>query len=132
MLVTEGGFPFDKINPISFQLIENDLRFVRLDLSAPIHQFPHRQILIMSGTIGLPMIESSKVQNRFTQRFARNGAVVNADAANAGGAIDNRHSLAKLGALDRGLLPGWAGTDNCQVILSIHRRICNAAINETM
>ena len=54
------------------------------------------------------MIESSKVQNRFTQRFTRNGAVVNADAANAGGAIDNRHSLAKLGALDRGLLPGWA------------------------
>ena len=132
MLVIEAGFTFDKINPIPFQLIENDLRFVRLDLSAPIHQFPHRQILIMPGTIGLPMIESSKVQNRFTQRFARNGAVVNADAANAGGAIDNRHSFAKLGALYRGLLPGWAGTDNCQVILSIHRRICNAAIDETM
>jgi hypothetical protein len=36
MLVIEGGFTFDKINPIPFQLIENDLRFVGLDLSAPI------------------------------------------------------------------------------------------------
>lgn len=85
-----------------------------------------------ASSVSLPMIESGKVENRFAERFAGNSAVVNADAANAGGAIDNRHSLAKLGALDRGLLPGWAGTDNCQVILSIHRRICNAAINETM
>jgi len=92
-------------------------------LSAPIHQFPHREIFIMAGTVGLPMIESSKVQNRFTQRFARNGAVVNADAANAAGAIYNRHSLAKLSALDRGLLPCGTGTDYCQVVLSIHS--CN-------
>ena len=120
MLVVEGGFTFDKINPISFQLIENHLRFIGLDLSAPIHQFPHRQILMMAGTVGLPMIESGKVQNRFTQRFAGNRAVVNADAANAIGAIDNRHSLAKLGALDRGLLPSGTGTDNCQIVLSIH------------
>jgi hypothetical protein len=77
----------------------------------------------MAGTIGLPMIESGKVQNRFTQRFARNGAVVNADAANAIGAIDNRHSLANIGALDRGLLPSGTGTDNCQIVLSIHS--CN-------
>jgi hypothetical protein len=35
MLIGERRFTFDKINPISFQLIENDLRFVRLDLSAP-------------------------------------------------------------------------------------------------
>jgi hypothetical protein len=74
----------------------------------------------MAGTIGLPMIESGKVQNRFTQRFARDGAVVNADAANAIGAIDNRHAPAKLGALDCGLLPGGTGTDNCQIVLFIH------------
>ena len=123
MLVVEGGFTFDKINPISFQLIDNDLRFIRLDLSATIHQFPHRQVLIMAGTVDLPMIESGKVQNRFTERFAWNGAVVNADAANAAGAIDNCHSLTKFSPLDRGLLTGGTRTDNCQFVLSIHS--CN-------
>ncbi len=77
----------------------------------------------MAGTVDLPMIESGKVQNRFTERLARNGAVVNADAASAGGAIDDRHSLAKLSALDRGLLASGTGTDNCQFVLSIHS--CN-------
>jgi hypothetical protein len=77
----------------------------------------------MAGTVDLSVIESSKVQNRFTERFARNGDVVNADAANAGGAIDNRRSLAKLSTLDCGLLASGTGTDDCQFVLPIHS--CN-------
>ena len=46
MLVIEGGLTSDKFNPIAVQLIENHLHFVGLNLSAPIHQFPHRQIRI--------------------------------------------------------------------------------------
>jgi hypothetical protein len=77
---------------------------------------------MMAGAIGLPVIKAGKIENRFTKRLAGNSHMVNADTANAAGAIDNRHSLAKLGALDRGLLPGRAGADNCQIVLSIHGR----------
>jgi hypothetical protein len=74
-------------------------------LSASIHQFLHRQILMKASSVSLPMIESGKVENRFAERFAGNRAMMNADAADAAGAIDNRDSLAKFRALDRGFCP---------------------------
>ena len=49
--------------------------------------------------------------------------MMNANAADATSAIDNRDSLAKLGALDCGLLPSRTGADNCHIVLSIHRTI---------
>src|SRR5262245_7200536 len=78
---------------------------------------------MMASPIGLPMIESGKVENRFAQRFAGDRPMMNANAANAASAIDNRGSLAKLGALDCGLLPSRTGADNCHIVLSIHRAI---------
>jgi hypothetical protein len=62
-----------------------------------------------ASSVSLPMIESGKVENRFAERFAGNRAMMNADAADAAGAIDNRDSLAKFRALDRGFCP--AGTE---------------------
>src|SRR5215475_4001068 len=123
MLVGKRCCTFDKLNSVSFQLVEDDLRFVGLDLSASLHQFLHRQILMMASPIGLPMIESGKVEYRFAQRFTRDRSMMNANAADATGAIDNRHSLAKLGALDCGLLPSRAGADNCHIVLSTHGTI---------
>src|SRR5262245_41497789 len=125
MLVGERCFTFDEVNSVSFQLVEDDLRFIGLDLGASLHQFLHRQILMMASPISLPMIESGKVENRFAQRFAGNGSVMNANAANAVSAIDNRDSLAKFGALDCGFLPRRTRADNCHVILSIHRAIAS-------
>jgi hypothetical protein len=56
-------------------------------LNASIHQFLHRQILMKASSVSLPMIESGKVENRFAERFAGNRAMMNADAADAAGAI---------------------------------------------
>src|SRR5262245_15619538 len=132
MLVGERCFTFDKLNSVSFQLVEDDLRFVGLDLSASLHQFLHRQILVMASPIGLPMIESGKVENRFAQRFAGDGSMMNANAANAASAIDNSDSLAKLGALDCGFLPRRTGADNCHIVLSIHRAIASHTETESI
>jgi hypothetical protein len=46
---------------------------------------------------------------------------MNADSADATGAIDDSDALAKLGALNGGLLPSWTGTNHCQIVMSIHR-----------
>jgi len=51
---------------------------------------------MMASPIGLPMIESGKVEYRFAQRFAWDRSMMNANAADATSAIDNRDSLAKL------------------------------------
>jgi hypothetical protein len=77
---------------------------------------------MMAGAVRLPMIESGKIKNRLAQRLAGDGPVVNADSANATGAIDNRDPLAQLSALNRGLLPSRAGTDNRQIVLSVYRQ----------
>ena len=95
MLAVEGCLAFNKVDLIPFQLVYDDLRFVGLNLSAAVHELVYRQILIMSRSVGLSMIESGKVKNRFTQRFAWNGTMVDADAANAARTIDDRHSFCR-------------------------------------
>ena len=56
------------------------------------------------------------MQHGLADRLGRDGAGVDADAADAGRAVDQRDALAELGGAERRLLPGGAGADDDEVI----------------
>src|SRR5439155_23089049 len=59
---------------------------------------------------------SGEVQHRLAHGLARDGAGVDAGAADDFTAFHNGDALARLGALDGGALPRWTGPDHDQIV----------------
>ena len=61
--------------------------------------------------------EPGKLEHGLAQGLRRDGAEVDADPADDGGLLDDRHPLVELGALDRGALPGRTGPDHHKIVI---------------
>jgi hypothetical protein len=70
----------------------------------------------VAGAVQLALAHAGQVEHRLAQRLGRDGAGVDADAAEHVAALDDRDRLAELGRRDRGLLAAGTGTDDDEVV----------------
>src|SRR5207253_181549 len=71
--------------------------------------------------VHLPKAHPGQVDNGLAQRLRRDRPRVDTDSADHVAPLDHRDALAQLRALNRGLLTGWAGADDDQVVIEVHR-----------
>ena len=92
---------------------------VRDDLVGADQQVLHRDVLLdpVRRAVELARAEAGEVEHRLAQRLRRDGAEIDADAADDRGLLDDRDLLVELGGLDRGALPGRAGADHHEIVV---------------
>jgi hypothetical protein len=88
------------------------------DVAAAVQQVVHRDGLLDGVAVAVdgPLAESGQVEDGLPHGLGRDGAGVDADAADAAGPVDQRDPPAELGRQEGGLLPGGAGTDHDEVV----------------
>ncbi len=119
MRIEEGCGADDKIHRVADQLVLNHFLLGFDDMVATLGEVLESDIFFdpVAGAVKVALSESGKEQHRFAQRFARDRAGVDADAADDFLAFDDGDFFADLSGLDRGLLAGRAGADHQHVIV---------------
>src|SRR5439155_3227775 len=88
----------------------------------PSHEVVHRQVLAERrlDAVERPLLDAGDVEDRLTQRLARDGGAVETVAAEPSRAFDHGDALAELGGLHRGLLARRPGADDGDVEIRGH------------
>src|SRR5438105_7338834 len=114
MRVEERRSTDDEIDGITYQLILDDFLFGFYHMVATLGEILEGDVFLdpVAGTVKTALPETRKEKHRFAQRFAGNGAGVDADTSGNFLALDDTDLLADFGSLDRRLLARGAGTDD--------------------
>ena len=92
---------------------------------AAVEQVVHRDVLLdgVAVAVDRALAQAGQVQHGFADGLGGDGAGVDADAADAVDALDERDALAELGGVERRLLPGGAGTDDHQIVMRMTHNV---------
>jgi hypothetical protein len=114
MWIDEARGPKHQIYIVASHLFLNDVDLFGDDVAAAEGQVFHRDVLFepVFGSIHGALMKPGEVENGFAERFAGNGAGVDADTPDNLGALDDADFFAEFGGLHRGLLAGGAGADH--------------------
>ena len=116
--VHEARRPRQRGHMIAVQLRADDFELAHEDLLDAEREVGDRDVLgdRVVAAVERPLAETREIQDRLAQRLRRDGAGVQADAADHLLAVDQRDLLAELGGGDRALLPGRPGPDHDEVV----------------
>jgi hypothetical protein len=95
------------VHAVADQLMPGDVDLVADDVVHAEKQIAHGDALLdrVRGPIDSAFAVSGQAESGFAQRLARNGAGVDADAANDGPLFDDGDSFVELGGLNGGPMP---------------------------
>ena len=115
----------DRFNVITLQRRTRHVNLMPNHMVGAIQQIAHRDVLLhgIALAINAALSITRKVQHRFAQGFAGDGARVDAHAADDGLTLNNRHALAQLDALYSRPLPGGARTNHDEVIFVVRHKL---------
>src|SRR3989454_804387 len=123
MGVNEACGAFKRDHFVAFQLRPDDLGFPSHHSLNAESQVLHRHVLfqgVVSPVEG-SQLEAAKIQDRFTQGLARNGAGMDAHAPDHAFTFDDGHTLPHFGGTDGSLLArGTASNHNQVELLGVH------------
>ena len=106
--IHKRGFSRDKFDAVALELMADDIEFMLDDVVSAIQQICHRDVLLdgIRCAVEAVLTIPGKMQYRFAQGFAGDGACVDAHAADDRLAFDDCHALVEFCRLDRGALTG--------------------------
>ncbi len=121
--VLERRLAANKLDVVQFEILEDALAFHLDDFPFVVHEIVNGKIFLerVIDAIEAALLESGKIERRFAQRFAGDGARVDAASAHVLGALDDGDALAKIGGLRAGFFSGRAAADHDQVELFARR-----------
>ena len=121
MWIDEAGFGREHGDAVAEQLRLRDVELVLDHLLDPERQVRHGDLLLHAvvDAVDALVLEAGQVQHGLAHRLARDGARVDAGAADRFAALDERDTLAELGGLDRGALARRAGPDD-EKLVAVH------------
>src|SRR5262249_4808783 len=120
----------ENVDAVAHQLVPRDVDLVADHVIDPEQQIAHRDVLLdrVGGAVETALAVSRQPQRRLAQRLARDRSGVDADTADDGALLDDRHAFIELRRLDRGAMTGRTRTDDEQVVIvvrhegsSVHR-----------
>src|SRR5690606_2781210 len=115
--VHKGRGRLDDLHPVTLQLVARHVYFVPNDLVCAEQQVGQGDVLLdgVRGAVEAALAIAREVQHGLAQRFAGDGAGVDAHAAHHRLALHDGHALVELGRLDGRPLPGRSRADHQKV-----------------
>ena len=110
VLVTEAGLTGNEVNPVAHQLISHHVGLLADDVLGPGQQIRGGDLVLdaVAGAVELALIHAGQVEHGLAQRLGRDGAGVDAHAAEHRTLFDDRDRFTQLGCGDRGFLAARA------------------------
>jgi hypothetical protein len=120
--VLELGGAAEDVDVVAYELVADHLDLVPDDVLGARHQVRDGDLGLdpVARAVHVPLGEAGQVQHGLAQRLRRDGARVDADAADHVPALGDGDALAELRRRDRGLLSARPRTDHQQVVV-VHR-----------
>ena len=108
----------DQIDPVAHQLVAHRFGLFADDVAGSRQQVGRCDLVLdpIARAVELALVHPGQVQNRLAQRLRRDGAGIDADAAEHRPLLDDRDRFAQLGRRDRGLLAARARADDDHVV----------------
>ena len=105
--VDESAVPGVEVDPVAHQLTAHHVLLLGDDVLGAGEQIRGRDLLLdaVAGAVQFALAHAGQVDHRFAQRLGRDGAGVDAHAAEHPAALDDGDRLAELCRRDGGLLP---------------------------
>ena len=122
--IDELGAADGELDLVALKLVACDVDLVADDVVGAEVQVRHGDVLLdrVARSVDAALAVPGQVHHRFAQRLRRDGAGVDADAADNLLAFDDQHTAAQLGGLNCGALARRARTNHHQIeVISRHR-----------
>ena len=113
----------DELDLMQREVFENALPFHFDDFAFMAHEVVHGEIFFQRvvNAVKASLLQPGKIKGGFAQRFAGDGAGVDATAAGMLGAFNDGDTLAEIGGLSACFFAGRSATDYQQVKLFLSR-----------
>ena len=106
VLVAEPRLARNEVNSVAHQLVSNHVGLLADHMLGPRQQVRRGDLVLdaVAGAVELTLIHAGQVEHGLAQRLGRDGAGVDAHAAEHWTLFDDRDRFAQLGRGDRGFL----------------------------
>jgi hypothetical protein len=121
MRFLKGCLAADEFDLMECEVLQNALALHVHDFTLVMHEVVDGKILFQRvvDTVETALLEAGKVESGFAQGLAGNRAGINAASAHMPGALDDGHTLAKVGSLGTALFTGGAAANHDQIELFV-------------
>ena len=113
----EGGLAADQLDFVELEIFQDAAALHLDDFAFVVHEIVDRQIFFQRvvDSVQTALLEAGEIEGRFAKRLARDGAGVDAAAADDVGALDDGDAFAEVGGLGGGFFACGTATDYDQV-----------------